>query len=213
MKIKVILNNNVCLTIIVFLVSFFLFLSIWGILFLILEYSWAHIENGNLPLIYYFAALLLGFFPLTLLSAICAVGSSALLSIFLSGKLRRLALIALAVALGYSFAGLIGFFPCNKIENKYEVSTYLRQLNPGMSARDVAKLFPRQLNCHDEPDSENNSYPIRMNKRYSSNPVARKMVFFEPQADRQVTVYFDANDMMIGIELSGSSSPNYKKDE
>ena len=88
-----------------------------------------------------------------------------------------------------------------------DVLTYTRRLKPGMTASEVQSLFPKNMRWIDEPADEvkENCW---MNKRYSSNQVARRLVFSEPEAGWRVTyVYFDTNSTLIGLDMGASSSP------
>lgn len=87
-----------------------------------------------------------------------------------------------------------------------DVLTYTRRLKPGMTTVEVKSLFPSEMHWFDEPADELKQH-CWMKRRYSLNPVARRLVFREPAMYRVTDVYFDTNSTLIGLDMSASSGP------
>jgi hypothetical protein len=94
-----------------------------------------------------------------------------------------------------------------------DVLTYTRQLKPGMTATQVRELFPKEMHWIDEAADESRQN-CWMDRRYSTNRVAHRLSFCEPDSGwRVTTVYFDTNSVLIGLEMGASSGPELAEDE
>ncbi len=90
--------------------------------------------------------------------------------------------------------------------SKDDILTYTRQLRPGMTMEQVKAIFPKEMHWKDGPADESKEY-CWMARCYSTNLVTHRLCFKETEFDRVATVYFDANNRLIGIDTYGSADP------
>lgn len=128
-------------------------------------------------------------------------------------KLRVIGMFVLSVSAAYILASYIGCGFYDRATKDHDVLTYVLKLHPGILANEVAAVFPPPFHWKDEPANEQkeNYWMVR---RYSMNQAVRRMVFLEPQSGyRVVTIYFDNNDTLIGLDISASSGRKLREND
>jgi hypothetical protein len=85
-----------------------------------------------------------------------------------------------------------------------DIITYALNIKPGMTEDDVKSLFPE--NTHTDAKSVD-QYDMTLVRRFSNNREVNARTFSSHKnADIPITIYFDKNGIIVGIDYSSSGA-------
>ena len=90
---------------------------------------------------------------------------------------------------------------------------FVLQVRPGMTADQVKALFPSEM-LWKKKQLDKEQFHCQMDRRWSPSAIEWVLEFSQPNTGYRVaTVYFDAKNVIAGIDFSGSSGRQLRKTE